>query len=116
MDHIVIYHNPSCRKSRETLSLIKSNNINPSIILYLKEKLFKKEIFSISKKLNLHPRELLRDTEKEYKNNNLSDANLTKGQIVDFMIKYPILIERPIVIRGDKAIIGRPPENVLELI
>ena len=116
MDHIVIYHNPSCRKSRETLSLIKSNNINPSIILYLKEKLFKKEIFSILKKLNLHPRELLRDTEKEYKNNNLSDANLTKGQIVDFMIKYPILIERPIVIRGDKAIIGRPPENVLELI
>ena len=116
MNNIVIYHNPRCRKSRETLNLIKSNNIEPTIILYLKEKLLKKDIFSILKKLDLHPRKLLRNAEIEYKNNNLSDPNLTKDQIVDFMIKYPILIERPIVIKGDKAVIARPPENVLQLI
>ena len=116
MNNIVIYHNPRCRKSRETLNLIKSNNIEPTIILYLKEKLLKKDIFSILKKLDLHPRKLLRNSEIEYKNNNLSDPNLTKDQIVDFMIKYPILIERPIVIKGDKAVIARPPENVLQLI
>ena len=59
---------------------------------------------------------MLRNTEIEYKKNNLSDQNFTKDQIVDFMIKYPILIERPIVTSGDKAVIGRPPENVLQLI
>ena len=73
-------------------------------------------MIDILKKLKLKPRDILRKGEQEYKDNNLKKDNLSDEDLINYMIKYPKLIERPIVVKGDKAVIGRPPENVLELI
>lgn len=116
MDNFIIYHNPRCSKSRQTLSLLTERGHDPEIFLYLEEKLSFSMIDKILLKLNLEARELLRTGEEEYKKNNLSDNSLTKENLIDAMVKYPKLIERPIVINGNRAIIGRPPENVLKLI
>ena len=111
---ITIYHNPRCRKSRETLQLLESKNIHPEIILYLKDVPTKSELKRVIKLLGLKPEALLRKGEKiykeEYKGKELSD-----DEWIDAMIENPSLIERPIVIHNDKARLGRPPENVLEL-
>ena len=111
LESVKILHNPRCRKSRETLELIKNAGIEPEIILYLENVPTKKELKDILSMLNISPESLIRKGEaiykEEYKGKTLSDA-----QWVDAMIKYPKLIERPIVIKGEKAIVGRPPENV----
>ena len=111
-----IFHNPRCTKSRQTLQLLKDNNCKIESISYLEIDLKVSLIKDILKKLTLKPRDILRKGEQEYKDNNLKKDNLSEEDLINYMIKYPKLIERPIVVKGDKAVIGRPPEKVLELI
>lgn len=116
MTEIKIYHNPRCSKSRQTLQLLQDNNITPEIILYLESPPTKNDLKNLLKKLGISARELLRTSEQAYKEAGLSDASLTGNQLLEAMIKEPKLIQRPIVVAGDNAVLGRPPENVLELI
>ena len=111
-----IFHNPRCSKSKQTLQLLKHNNCKIEIISYLEIDLKVSLIKELLKKLTLKPRDILRKGEQEYKDNNLKKDNLSEEDLINYMIKYPKLIERPIVVKGDKAVIGRPPEKVLELI
>ena len=116
MNDITIYHNPRCSKSKATLELITSMGITPIVKLYLDEPISFDELSNVLDKLNISPRELLRKTESLYKKHNLDNNILDDSEIITFMIENPILIERPIVIRNKRAIIGRPPENVLKII
>ena len=113
---IIIYHNPKCSKSRKALEIIKSKNIEPRIILYLVNKLSKIEVENLLSKLGLSIRDILRTGEDEYKNNNLKNENLSDDKLIDFLIRFPKLLQRPIVVRNNKAVIGRPPENILYLL
>jgi arsenate reductase len=113
---ITIYHNPKCSKSRKALEIIKSKNIEPIIILYLLNKLSKAEINNLLSKLGLSIRDILRTGEDEYKKNNLKNENLSDDELIEFLIKFPKLLQRPIVIKNNKAVIGRPPENILSFI
>ncbi|MCJ8314483.1 MAG: arsenate reductase (glutaredoxin) [Saccharospirillaceae bacterium] len=112
----IIYHNPRCSKSRQTLALLEANNITPEIVLYLETPPTKSTLKKIIQQLNISPRELLRKGEESYKTNSLKNKELTDEQLIDFMLEFPKLIERPIVIHNNKAVLGRPPENVLEII
>ncbi len=109
-----IYHNPRCRKSRETLQIINDKGIEPQIVLYL-EDLFKEEdLIKVLKKLKMSPFDIIRKSETIYKSE-YKGKNLTDAEWIRAMIKHPKLIERPIVVHGNKAVFGRPPENVLNL-
>ena len=111
-----IYHNSRCSKSRQTLEILKKNNIDIEVIEYLKFPLDKNQISDLLKKLNLSARELLRRGEEIYRKENLSNKDFADEFLIDAMVKNPILIERPIVTFNNRAIIGRPPEKVLEII
>ncbi len=111
-----IYHNPRCSKSRQTLQLLKDNNIEPVVIEYLKSPPSAPVIDNILNLLNIEPRELMRKNETSYKENNLDNPALTRAELIAAMVQHPILIERPIVVSNNQAAIGRPPENVLEII
>ena len=111
-----IYHNPRCSKSRQTLALIEEKGIKPEIILYLDNPPSQKKLKELIALLNISARELLRKSEQAYKDLNLADKSLSDSALVKAMIENPKLIERPIVVSGKKAVLGRPPENVLELI
>jgi arsenate reductase len=113
---IIIYHNPKCSKSRKALEIIKSKNIEPTIILYLVNKLSKVEVKNLLTKLGLSIRDILRTGEDEYKKNNLKKENLSDNKLIEFLIKFPKLLQRPIVVKNNKAVIGRPPENILKLL
>jgi len=116
MKDLTIYHNPRCSKSRQTLSLLNERGIDPEIVLYLEDTPSHEKIKNLLSKLGISARELLRKGEEAYKENKLSNPDLTDNQIIQVMVDNPKLIERPIVTKGDKAVIGRPPENVLGLI
>jgi arsenate reductase (glutaredoxin) len=116
MSDYQILHNPRCSKSRETLAILESKGISPEIILYLEDAPTVEQITSLLKKLGATARDIMRTGEEAYKELKLADAATTERQLIDAMAAHPRLIERPIVIKGDKAIIGRPPERVLELI
>ena len=113
---VIIYHNPKCSKSTKALEIIKSKNIEPTIILYLVKKLSKTEVQNLLSKLGLSIRDLLRTGEDEYKNNNLKNKSLSDDKLIEFIIKFPKLLQRPIVVKNNKAVIGRPPENILNLL
>ncbi|MCO6480623.1 MAG: arsenate reductase (glutaredoxin) [Phaeodactylibacter sp.] len=110
-----IYHNPRCRKSRETLAILEDNGQKPEIVLYLEDTPSREELKEVLRMLDMKASELVRKGEKAYKENFKGKA-LTEEEWLDALIQYPKLIERPIVVKGNKAIIGRPPENVLELL
>ena len=110
-----IFHNPRCSKSRQALEILVSNNKDYEIFLYLQETLDKKSIKNLLDILGLNPKDILRSGEAEYKENKLSQYGAEDEALIDFMIKYPKIIERPIVIKGNRGVIGRPPENVLSL-
>lgn len=110
-----IYHNPRCSKSRQALSLIQEKGINVDIIEYLKEIPSSQELKNVIEKLGIKPEELLRKGESIYKSD-FKGKTLTDDQWIEAMIMYPKLIERPIIINGEKAVIGRPAEKVLEII
>ena len=111
-----IFHNPRCSKSRQTLKLLEDNNCEIEIINYLEIDLDVLLITDTLEKLSLKPRDILRKSEQDYEDNNLKREDLSDNELINYMIKYPKLIERPIVIKEDRALLGRPPENVLELI
>jgi arsenate reductase len=110
-----IYHNPRCSKSRQTLQLIKDAGVDVEIVEYLKSIPNKEELEMILMKLNLRPIDIIRKGEAIYKEK-FKNSNFNDDEWIKIMIEYPKLIERPIVIKGNKAVLGRPPENVLDLI
>lgn len=113
---VTIYHNPRCAKSRETLKLIEARGLRPNVVEYLKTPPTANELKHILKMLKLPARQLLRQKEEEYKKARLDKTTLSKDDLVQAMVKYPKLIERPIVVHANRAAIGRPPENVLEIL
>ena len=116
MNQVTIYHNPSCSKSRQTLDLLKENGIDPEIVLYLEDTPNADVLASLIKKLGMTPRELLRTGESEYMDRGLDNTDLAGSEVINAMLASPILIQRPIVECGDQARIGRPPEQVLEIL
>ena len=113
---ITIYHNPKCSKSRQTLELLKENGITPTIIEYLKTPPTAETLKAILDQLGMAPRDLMRKKEDEYAGNDLGDPSLSDEDLIDSMIAHPILIERPIVLANGKAALGRPPEQVLDIL
>lgn len=113
---ITIFHNPRCSKSRQTLSILEEQGITPEVVLYLETPPDADQLKAILGKLGINARDLLRKGEQEFKDNNLKDPSLTEQQLINFMCEFPRLIERPIVVNGEKARIGRPPESVLEIL
>ena len=116
MSNFIIYHNPRCSKSRQTLEILNQQEVDTEIVLYLENPPSAEEVASILEKLGLSSRDIIRKGEEEYKLLNLKDQSLTENELITFMSENPKLIERPIVIKGNKAVIGRPPENVLSII
>lgn len=113
---VTIYHNPRCSKSRQTLQLLRDQGIEPNIIEYLSNPPSAVELDDILKRLNLEPRDLMRKNEAEYKQAGLDNPDLSREQLIQGMVDNPKVIERPIVLNGDKAAVGRPPENVLGIL
>lgn len=113
---ITIYHNPRCSKSRQTLALLEEKGMKPKVVEYLESTPSAATLKQLLQKLDIGPRDLLRKGEDAYRDNKLSNPDLSDDELIDFMLLYPKLIERPIVVKGDKAVLGRPPENVLDLI
>ncbi len=114
MTGITLYHNPRCSKSREALKLLQERKASITIVEYLKKPLSKHQLQELITLLDISPSELVRKKEALFKELNLAKA--TGSQLIEAMAKHPILMERPIVITKGKAIIGRPPENVLRLL
>ena len=110
-----ILHNPRCRKSREGLKILEESGQDFTIVEYLKEPLTKEELTDILDKLDMSAIDLVRKNEKEWKEN-FKGRDMSQEEIIEAMVTYPKLIERPIVISGERAVVGRPPENIQQLI
>ena len=115
MQNIQIWHNPKCSKSRSALELLQSKDINANVVEYLKTTPTKEQLKDVLLKLKISAKELLRTSEDIYKELNLKDIN-DEETLIEIMTKNPILIERPIIIKGDKAVIARPIENLEDLL
>ncbi len=113
---VTIYHNPKCAKSRATLKLLTDRGIKPVVVEYLKTPPSETDLRKLIAMLGIAPRALLRTKETEYKQAKLDNSSVSDAQIVKAMVKYPKLIERPIVVAGKKAALGRPPENILKIL
>ena len=116
MKKIILFHNPRWGKSRSSVGILESKKIEFEIIKYLDFPPSRSVLKELSKKLNLRPKDFIRKNEPEFKKNNLLNKLDDDNYLIDIMSKYPKLIERPIIINGDKACIGRPPEKILEII
>ena len=116
MKEFTIYHNPRCSKSRQTLQILRDRGIEPSIVEYLTTPLQKDELKKISTSLGFRPKEFVRKNESDFKERNLVNHLEDDDKMIEAMAAYPKIIERPIVVLKDKAVIGRPPDNVLKLI
>ena len=115
-DGITIYINPKCSKCRLSLALLKEKNVTAEIVEYLTTPPDRRQLSEILDLLKLEPRELMRTFEAPYTELNLDNENLSRDDLIQAMIENPILIERPIVINGNKATIGRPPEKILDIL
>lgn len=115
-DKLVIYHNSRCSKSRETLQILEDHQISLEIIDYLEDPPSPEELQRIIVMLGVTARDLLRTTEPVYKDAELDDDSLSDDEIIEAICEYPALLQRPIVVAGDRAVIGRPPSRVLEII
>jgi arsenate reductase len=113
---VTIYHNPRCSKSRATLALIEARGLKPKIVDYLETPPSAAELKAILNKLGLTPRDILRKGEPVYAELKLKTRKLDDDALIAVMVKNPILIERPIVVAGNRAVVGRPPENVLAIL
>jgi len=111
-----IYHNTRCSKSRATLQILKDKNIDHEVITYLDNPPSADELSNILTMLGFNPQDLMRKNQAEYKSSGLDNENLGREEQIELMIANPIVIERPIVVFKGKAIIGRPPENILDII
>jgi len=112
---ITLWHNPKCSKSRATAELLEDKKVETRVVRYLDETLTKEELEKVLKMLSMKPRELIRTKEDIYRELELADED-SDEKLIYAMIENPKLIERPIVIKGEKAVIGRPIENVIELL
>lgn len=115
-DRLIIYHNPGCSKSRETLQLLEDNNLLPRVIEYLDEPPTRQELKTVMQMLGVSARDLLRTTEPIYADAKLDNDVLTEDEIITAICEHPVLLQRPIVVSGGRAIIGRPPAKVLDII
>ncbi|WP_238085384.1 arsenate reductase (glutaredoxin) [Pseudescherichia vulneris] len=116
-DAVTIYHNPRCSKSRETLSLLQSRGVEPQVVLYLETPPDAATLRHLLQMLNLSSaRDLMRQKEDLYRTLNLADSTLSEEALIQAMVENPKLIERPIVVKRGQARIGRPPEQVLEIL
>jgi len=115
VSHFVIYHNPRCSKSRATLALLQDQGIEPEVVLYLESPLDSGQLQALLKKLGITAGQLVRRGEAQFKALGLG-AHSSDKELLAAMADHPKLIERPIVVCGDRAVLGRPPESVLELI
>ncbi|MFA0570058.1 arsenate reductase (glutaredoxin) [Vibrio gallaecicus] len=114
---VVIYHNPRCSKSRQTLAVLEENGVQPEIIKYLDTPFTVEQLKTLFSQLGFESvREMMRTKEADYKVANLSDESLTDEQLFSAMVNNPKLFERPVVVANNKAKIGRPPEQVLEIL
>lgn len=113
---MIIYHNPRCSKSRQTLALLEERGIEPTIIKYLESPLDESTIKALLTKLNVGVRTIMRSGEDIYKELELGNIELDEKALISAIVKHPKLLERPIVVKDNRAIIGRPPENVLSLL
>lgn len=111
-----LYHNPACSKSRKTLEILEGTKLSIDKVLYLENPPSAEELQTILNKLGMSPRQLLRRGEKIYSELELDNQDLSSDAIIAAMVAHPILIERPIFVVGDRAVIGRPPESVLTLL
>ena len=111
-----IYHNPRCSKSRQTLKILQDQSISPQVVENLKTPPHADTLSDLLDMLGLEPRQLMRKKEAEYTESGADDPGLSRAQLIDLMVQYPKLIERPIVVSDGKATIGRPPESVLEIL
>lgn len=116
MTDLTLYHNPRCSKSRSALELLEARGLTPNVVRYLETPLDAGQIKALLGKLGISARQLLRTGEDEYKMLQLADNSLSEAQLIAAIAEHPKLMERPILEVGDKAVIGRPPENVLELL
>ena len=116
MDGFTIYHNPRWGKSRQTLQLLRDNGIEPNIIEYLKNIPPESDFRGLSEKLRKGPAEFVRKGEADFKENGITNILDNDEKMFKAMNQFPKIMERPIVVKGNKAVIGRPPENVLDLI
>jgi arsenate reductase (glutaredoxin) len=112
----IIYHNPRCSKSREALSILEDNGYSPQIVEYLIQPNSANQIRGLISMLGIFPRDILRTGEEAYKILNLADATKSEDDIINAICQNPVLLERPIVIKGKKAVIGRPPIRVLDIL
>ncbi|RME93254.1 MAG: arsenate reductase (glutaredoxin) [Candidatus Hydrogenedentota bacterium] len=113
---VVIFYNPRCRKSREALQIIREKGIEPEIREYLKDPPTQQELAEILRKMGKRPRDIFRKSEPLYKDLGLKNKDLSDEELLDYLVQYPILIERPIVIKGQRAVLGRPPEDVRKIL
>lgn len=113
---VTIYHNPRCSKSRQTLTLLREKGVEPEIVEYLKTPPDTETLKRLLDMLCLEPRDLMRKKEKEYMENDLANPDLSRDELIAAMVANPKLLERPIVIQGGKAALGRPPESVLDIL
>ena len=116
MDRVTLYHNPRCSKSRQALELLRGKNVEPEIVEYLKTPPSVAELDRILKLLDMEPRALMRRKESVYKDLALDDESLDRHSLLQAMVEHPILIERPIAVTDGRAALGRPPENVLDVL
>ncbi|HFD79941.1 MAG TPA: arsenate reductase (glutaredoxin) [Gammaproteobacteria bacterium] len=116
MSKPLIYHNPRCSKSRQTLELLRERDIEPEIVEYLKTPPDCAQLERILDLLGLEPRQLMRRNETEYRELGLDDDTLSREQLIQAMVEHPRLIQRPIVVHGQRAALGRPPEAVLDIL
>lgn len=112
----ILYHNPRCSKSRQALQLLREQGIEPVIIEYLKHPPAREELGRLLALLGMEPRALMRRKERIYRDKGLDDPRLKREDLIEAMVRDPILIERPILVCRDKAVLGRPPERILEII
>ena len=113
---VTIYHNPRCSKSRQTLRLLREQGIEPEIVEYLKTPPSADQIEAVLARLGIEPRTLMRTKEAAYREAGMGDERLSRRQLIDLMIAHPIVIERPIVVNGARAALGRPPESVFAIL
>jgi arsenate reductase (glutaredoxin) len=115
MSRTILYHNPRCSKSRAALALLQERGIAPEIVRYLETPLDRRELETLRQRLGLPPREWVRRGEDAYREAGLSDQS-SDDELLDAMVKHPVLMERPIFVRGERAAVGRPPERILDLL
>lgn len=113
---VTIYHNPRCSKSRQTLQMLRDRGIEPEIVEYLKTPPSADELDAVLAKLGMEPRALMRTKEVAYRDASMADESLSRRALIDLMVANPIVIERPIVVNGARAALGRPPESVLSIL